>query len=208
MQDESLYPSNSNRERVPPTEARAQKIISGNAVERKKSVGKRIAETFTGDDASTVGSYMLFDILLPAAKDMIFDAFTGGLERALGVNSSRRPRSSSGGRQYNTSYEKFYDGSGKKKDTRPDISNRARASHDFREIVLDTRGEAEEILEGLADLIETYEFATVADLYGMAGFSHEHVDLKWGWRSVAKGSVVRLRGGGYLLDLPKTVPFE
>jgi hypothetical protein len=95
-------------------------------------------------------------------------------------------------------------GSGRQPSDSRDISRRARAGHEFDEIILESRAEAELVLEKLADLIEQYEVATVADLYELVGITASHTDLKWGWDDMRDAGVDRVRSGGYLLALPKT----
>ena len=51
---------------------RPQKIVLGKVVQRKKPLGKRLMETFFGAENS-VWSYILNDILIPAAKDTVAD---------------------------------------------------------------------------------------------------------------------------------------
>ena len=82
------------------------------------------------------------------------------------------------------------------------MSNRARANHDFDEIVLATRAEAEEVIDNLFALVDSYDTATVADLYGMVGQTGSYTDEKWGWSDLRGTSISRVKGG-YLLDLPR-----
>jgi hypothetical protein len=78
----------------------------------------------------------------------------------------------------------------------------ARRNHDFDEIVLATRAEANEVIDRLFDLISKYEQATVSDLYDLVGLEAKFTDEKWGWRDMRGVQAVRV-GGGYLLDLPR-----
>ena len=82
------------------------------------------------------------------------------------------------------------------------MSRQARARHDFDEIVLDSRVEAEAVIDRLFDLVSRYESATVADLYEIVGLSSTHIDHKWGWTDLRGAGVSRIRDG-YLLDLPE-----
>jgi hypothetical protein len=87
------------------------------------------------------------------------------------------------------------------------ISRQARSRHNFDEIVLDQRAEAEEVIDRLFDVVNRYESATVADLYELVGLSSTHTDNNWGWTDLTGAGVSRIRGG-YLLDLPEPEPFE
>lgn len=209
------YPGNSNKQKVAPEgtdvqkEPRAEKIITGEVKQRKKPLGRKIAETFTGDDMHSVGTYVLFDVILPAAKSMIADAGREGLERLL-FGDSRRSSSSSGGRSSYTSYNRMHNSAQDRPSglsaSRP-LSNKSRSTHNFDEIVLQSRGEAEQVLEGLLTVLDQYDVATVSDLYDLLGISGSFADDKWGWTDLRGSSVSRVRDG-YLLNLPRTTPID
>lgn len=200
----SGLPANSHKakEKKNPGPKDVKKVITGEVVERKKPLSKRIAETFTGEDTKSVGGYILFDVIIPAAKTMISDAVSQGIERLLfGDGYSSRRRSSQGYTPYNRVHGSVQTAG--RGDGRPSISQRGRAAHDFKEIVLSTRSEAEEVLDRLSDLIESYDVALVSDLYDLVGITGSFTDDKWGWTSLAGAHVSPVRGG-YLLNLPRT----
>lgn len=74
-------------------------------------------------------------------------------------------------------------------------------------MILVSRDEAQLVLDTLIDIIDTYEFASVADLYDLAGLPTTYVDNKWGWGSLQYAEVRQVREG-YLLDLPNVEPIE
>ena len=200
------YPGNSHKTRESKDatpEKVVEKVIQGEAIQRKKSVGTKIKEVFTGEDAKSVGAYILFDVIIPAAKAMLADAASQGAERIL-FGDSRRTRSSSGGRQGYTSYNKMY---GQPQQSKPEISNRGRATHNFGEVILASRGEAEDVLDRLTALIDSYAVATVSDLYDLVGITGNFTDDKWGWYDLRGSTVTRVREG-YLINLPQTQPVD
>lgn len=208
------YPGNSHKTRAPAEEQiepkKVEKIVTGEVSRRKKPLGKRFAETFVGGDASSVMEYVVFEVLVPAAKDTIADAFSQGIERMIfgeARSSSRRTGARPSGNGGFVNYSRMSQSNNAKPRNGLDEfrgpSRRARANHDFGEIILATRIEADTVLERLGDLIEQYDEASVADLYGMLGITPEHTDAKWGWGSVADAKIERVREG-YVLDLPKT----
>lgn len=199
------YASNSHKSKETAKEAtprpKMNKIIEGEAVERKKPLGRKIAETFTGDDVHSVGSYVLLDVVVPTIKTLISDVVSQGVERWMFGDS--RPRST-GARGSYTSYNRPSSvvGSTRREEARP-LSRRARANHDFAEVVLESRGEAEGVLESLQMLVDQYDIALVSDLYDLVGITGNFTDNKWGWTSLAGSGVRRVRDG-YLVDLPPT----
>lgn len=205
---ESEFPSNSRRPaRKPEEPKKIEKVVVSDVVRRKKPLGKRFAETFVGGDAKGVWGYIAFDVLIPAFKDTFTDAVSQGVERLVfgeARSSSRRTGHRPGGY---VNYQSRYAPGGGRRDERVTLSRRARANHDFDEIILATRVEAEEVIDRLFDVVSRYETATVADLYEMVGVTGNYTDDKWGWSDLRGASVQRVRNG-YLLDLPRPEPLD
>lgn len=204
------FPANSRKVKAPVSKReekpKIEKVIEGEVVRRKKPLGKRIAETFGATDMKSVGGFVLIDVLVPAAKDMVADAISQGIERMLFGevrSTSRRPHKQYSNNGY-VSYNR-YNSQSQQKQSIP--SRRARASHDFDEIILETRVEAEEVIDRLFDLISKYESATVADLYELVGVQGSYTDDKWGWVDIRGAGITRIRNG-YLLDLPRPEPLD
>lgn len=202
------FPSNSQRPVKPKSEGKevkkVEKVIEGEVVRRKKPLSKRFAETFMGGSAKGVWEYVLMDVLIPAAKDTITDAVSQGVERMIfGDSRSPSSRARRSGSSYGyTSYNKMSSTYSSRRDNRREPSHRARSSHDFDEIILSTRVEAEEVIDRLFDLVSKYETASVADLYDLVGVNGSYTDEKWGWTDLRGAGVSRTRSG-YLLDLPR-----
>jgi hypothetical protein len=201
------YPANSQKSKQTRThskEKHIEKITSGEVIQRKPS---RLKDAFSGDDTNSVISYILFDVVIPAAKSMLADATSEFIERML-FGEGRR---NSGGRKGYTSYNKVYNGprnsNNPNKTGRPEMSRRARASHDFNEVILSSRGEAEHVLDSLIALIEDYGVATVSDLYDLVGITGNFTDDKWGWYELRGSNITRVREG-FLINLPQTQPIE
>ena len=209
----SEFPSNSkisksNPEKTP-DEKKLEKVISGNVKRQKRGIGKRIAETLLEDTTQSVGDYIFHDVLVPAAKSMICDIVGwGGFAEMLLFGSVRHDNriTRQGGRSF-TSYGSYFNSSLRDKDRDPrdrTLSRTSRSRHEFDDLVLDTRGEAEDVLERLVDQTVDYGRATVADLYDLVGVTSEFTDNKYGWTDLRDASVNRVHGG-YLINLPKAV---
>lgn len=192
---------------------RVEKVIEGEASLRKKPLGKRMRETFiSGDDARGVGTYVIFEVLIPAAKDAVSDAVSQGVERmlfgeAISQRAGRRGSITSRARERSVvNYGSFSKGAQNPREaSRQRMSQQARAQHDFEEILIDTRFEADSVLEKMYEMLSKYDAVTVSDLYSLVGITSEFTDEKYGWRSLSGSRVVRV-SGGYLLDLPRPEP--
>lgn len=190
-----------------PAKPKNEKIVTGEVTRRKKPLGRRFRETFIGgDDVQGVMQYITLEVLAPAAKDMVADALTQTVERMIfGETRSVSRRSAVRGSSSYVSYNKVGSGtrSVTREDPRPSLSRQARRTHDFDEIVLETRVEAAEVIDKLFIIVDQYGQASVNDLYELVGITGEYTDEKWGWTNLRGANVMRLRDG-YLLDLPPT----
>ncbi len=205
------FPSNSHKSKEPeaPREPKVQKVVEGTVERRKTPLGRRLAETFMGGDAKSVSRYVVLDVLLPAAKDMVADAVSQGIERMLfgevrsvGRRTGTRPSGSNG----YVSYNRFSGPSGRREEPRQ-MTDRARARFEFDDIILPTRVEAEEVINQLFLLIQKYDAVTVADLYDSVGITPKYTDEKWGWTDLRGLGATRVRNG-YLLDLTRPEPLD
>jgi hypothetical protein len=200
------YPGNSHKEREAnkpeePTRPRVEKVVSGKTSERKKPLGTRIAENFGGEDLQSVGNHVVMNVLLPAAKDMMFEAIKEGFARAI-FGDSARGRSSSDSRSGRGSAFTNYSSYSKTKSESRSSSSSNDRTPDFADISFETRGDAEAVIEQLILIIEEYGFATVADLYECADITPPFTAAKYGWSNLKEARAERDKGG-YFLNLPK-----
>ena len=72
---------------------------------------------------------------------------------------------------------------------------------------METRGEAEEVLIKMDELIATYKVVRVADFYDLVGISSSYTDNNYGWTDIKSATVVHVREG-YMIKLPKALPLD
>lgn len=183
-----------------------EKVISGEVVTKKPSLGTRFKETFFSDDIGGVGRYLVLEVLLPAARNLVVDSVNKGIERAIyGDTMSHRRRA-------DPMYRYSYNRSPLDKEPRrgylpdqppprPTHASRGVRKQAVGDIIIASRDEAEIVLERLGDLIDQFDFASIADLYELLGLPHTYIDNKWGWDDI-KDSDVRQVREGYLIMLP------
>lgn len=204
----SKYAGNSNRDKQEPSEPEkiVEQVTQGSAVVRKKPLGRRIAENFTGADAQSVGQYVLFEVVLPRFKDLIFDVGESALRRTLFGDSAKGYTSRSTGTTPRGGYTPYGSISTsavpKAQGPKPTA---APSSDEFGEIVVETRGEAEAVMDKIGNLIETYSMASVSDLKAAVGLTGNFTDEKFGWIGMGGTSIRRVGGSqpGYLLVFPR-----
>lgn len=191
-----------NSHKAKKTEERTKKVdkvVTGKVKTKKKSEMSKFKDVFISEDISNVKSYVFLDVLIPAIKKALSDIIVNGTDMMLYGDIRDRKRSGSGNyRNYSTSGTRDSRG-----------SERRRVGYDFDDIILDSRGEAEEVLSRMDELMDTYGVVSVADLYDLVGVSCNYTDNKYGWTgSLRTAEAVRVRDGGYMLKLPRAVLIE
>ena len=199
------YKSNSHKskeeQKSPPTERqKLDKIVNGTVKVKKKSELTKFAEIFLPEDISNIKNYILMDVLVPAIKNTIEDIITNGTRMLLRGEIGVRKGSSTAS---SISYNRYYD----QKRYGESNSVQTRTGYSYNEIILETRGEAEEILTRMDELIDTYGLVRVADLYDLVGVSGNYTDNKYGWTNICNAKIVRVRDG-YMIELPKALPIN
>lgn len=199
------YKSNSYKskeeQKSPPIERqKLDKIVNGTVKVKKKSELTKFAEIFLPEDISNIKNYILMDVLVPAIKNTIEDIITNGTRMLLRGEIGVRKGSSTAS---SISYNRYYD----QKRYGESNSVQTRTGYSYNEIILETRGEAEEILTRMDELIDTYGLVRVADLYDLVGVSGNYTDNKYGWTNIRNAKIVRVRDG-YMIELPKALPIN
>lgn len=181
-------------------EKRVEKpVVTGKVVAKKKSAFSKIADEFISEDAKNVKSYVFGEVLIPAIKKAISDIVRDGIDIILYGGARGDGKRSTADR---VSYRNYYD-SGRSRETRPV----ATARYATDDIVLATRGEAQEVLDRMDELMDTYGLVRVADLYDLVGITGDYTDNKYGWTNIRNADIVRVRDG-YVIKMPRAVPID
>lgn len=198
----SEYKSNSHRSKEqeavhdPIPERRAEKVVTGGVKQRKKSGLTKAANTFLPGDVDSVKSYILMDVLVPSIKRAISDIVCNGINMLLGEPNRNGKGNTVGAK---VSYRQYY----QDRDDRRDYARpRAQAQYSYDDIIFDNRGDAEEVLYRMEELLERFDVVSVADLFDMAGISCNYTDNKYGWTDLRSAHVERVRDG-YVINLPR-----
>lgn len=212
-------PSNSHRAKTEPqaeptNEKNVQQIVTGPVIVRKPSGFKRLRQQFIKGDATNVGEHVLWNVLMPAAKDMVADMGitfwemmiygerrSGGFGHTFMGRTTAAPSSQPVQSRFN--YNGVTSGSGSRLVNGPGQQIVPTNVERFvpNEVILSSRAEAEAVLFKMNELIERYTAVTVADLYRMIGRTINYTDDKWGWRNLEHADLKR-GGQGVLLVLP------
>ena len=182
-------------------EKKVEKVIAGTVKSKKKSEIRKFTDVFISEDINNVKSYILLDVLIPAIKKAISDIVTNGIDMILYGETGKTKSNSIASK---ISYRSYYDGRNGRRDY---SAIRTKISYNYDDIIFDNRGEAEDVLSRMDELISTYGLVSVADLYDLVGVTGNYTDNKYGWTNIRNASVIRVRDG-YMLKLPKALPLD
>lgn len=183
---------------------KVEKVVTGVVRTKKKNKFEGIMSNFISEDAKSVKSYVFGEVLIPAIKKAISDIVTDGIDIILygesrGRNNKNRP----------SNYVSYSNYSNDRRD-RSRMNERhgiMAGSYSYDDIILSSRGEAEDVLARMDELIETYGLVRVADLYDLVGITGNYTDNKYGWMNIRNAEIARVRDG-YMIKMPRAVPID
>lgn len=205
-------PAREKSEAAPPKKE-VVRVTRSKATLRKKPLHKKFFDAFRPEDNVGFVEYTLLEVLVPGIKDALADAVHGTIDNALGTSSRGRRRSSrdrGGYTSYNRMSESRRGRGDRDRDRDDDRRGRrreTRVADDVREVILDSRVEAEEVVDSMIELASKYDCATMRDLLSLIGEPHNPTHEDWGWFDL-RGTRIHRVGGGYLIDLPRPEPLD
>ena len=178
--------------------------VSGKPVSHNKSLFKKFSETFAINNMKDARDYIITDVVIPGFFDLLYDGATRGLARLIyGEKGAARARKSTGGINYSSGIRRLSDGETFKRDRRNEDNVVSVA--DYNEIELETKAQAEQLLDDMCEYLDTHDLVSVADMYQMAKYKGgDYTDNYWGWSSLAGAHITR-SDGGWTLVLPRAV---
>lgn len=208
--DYNNLPSNSNKQktRTAKQKPRMEKVISGSATARKKTLGQQIKSLFALENKKDIEEYIFTNIFIPAAKKMLDESFSGVINflgdagRTLIWGLDAKPRRGSGSNA-RVSYSSYYDRDSGKNTRTPPVAQ-IRRGYQIDDIVLPTKMDADNVLESMEVSIEEFGWVTVLDLYDVCGREDliRETDNDFGWTDISGARAIRDRDG-WILDLPR-----
>lgn len=195
-----IYQSNSHKSKELANEQpveekkKVEKVVVGQVKVKKKGGLGKVFRNIVSEDAKDVKTYLISDIVIPTIKKTITDT----VDMIL-YGGSRKNRSATS----RVSYRSFYD-EPRSRDVREPVTT---VGYNYDDIIIPTRGEAEEVLSGMNDILDRYQIVSVADLYDLVGLTGNYTDNKYGWTNLRDVDVQRVRDG-YMLKLPRALPIK
>lgn len=199
---EIQYPSNSHKSKQEQKQGgerkKMEKVTTG-VVKTKNNELRRFKDVFIAEDAKTVKDHLWMDVLVPNVKKIIVDLIQDGISLLVYGTTSTRKNNTPAGR---VSYGSLYKAQSERKP-----QEGLRTSYSYADVTLESRADAEDVLDRLKEAINEYGSVSVADLYDLIGVTGEFTDNKYGWVNLANADIQRVRDG-YLLKLPKALPLN
>lgn len=187
--------------------ASPEKKVIAKAKVQKKSAIKEALRTFFAQDLPEIAEHLVIDVAIPAAKNAITDMVTQGIQQLLygEVDSRRQPTSSytSYSRSSRTNRGTGYYESHRTERREP----RQPKPTNIEDLVFDTRGEAVDVIEFIAESIEQYGQVSVADLMSSVGIQPRYTDERWGWTTTDAFEIRQIREG-WLVSADRPEPIK
>jgi len=181
-------------------------VVSGKVNIKKKSEGKKFLEAMFQGDLVTIKDSIVDNVFVPAIKELIWNTIERAVKGLMygDFSSSRNSeRNSIPARQVD--FTRFSD-----RRRRDDYYDRGHDDiYDYGEIFLQERRDAEALLDRINELLDKYQWVSVAQLYELAGLRGRYTDHNYGWRERDRNDIyITTTRGGYLVKMPRPRPFD
>lgn len=187
--------------------ASPEKKVIAKAKVQKKSAIKEALRTFFAQDLPEIAEHLVIDVAIPAAKNAITDMVTQGIQQLLYGEVDPRRRPSSGYTSYSRSSHSdrsrgYYESrrTERREPRQPKPTN-------VEDLVFDTRGDAVDVIEFIAETIEQYGQVSVADLMSSVGIQPRYTDERWGW-TITDAFEIRQIREGWLISADRPEPLK
>lgn len=190
-------PPNSNKFKED-QKKKLEPVVKGPVKIQKKSGAKRFAESIFSGDRTNIKDDIVYDLVVPSIRDLIFDALYRMLEGLFYSRGERRSRNKPRGNYVS------YDSYSKDRDREP-RGRRSVSSWNVDEMVYPTYEEAHAVLDIMTELVGQYHMVSIAEMKDASNVTPDnYTDEYYGWTDLSDAYISKVRDG-YLLHLPKVV---
>lgn len=180
-------------------------LVKGEVRVKKKSTGRKIIESAMAEDLNSIKKHVVEEVIDPSIREIIFNVIKDGLELGL---FGKQGRKRGGGSSGHSSYGSYYRIGGQSSNRSSSGKSSRRTAYALEEIEFDFKDDAEHVLDELCDEIAAYGDVTGEVLCSLLGRDANYTDRKYGWTDLSTARIVRIRGGSYILILPKAEVIE
>ncbi len=181
--------------------------LKGGIKRRRSNIFREVGNDLR-EDAPSIGEHLIYDILLPALRDLISDIGHGALDSVMGTETRRYSGRSYGRNGSYISYDRYYDDRDRRRRDRDEDRERERnrrRNRDLSSFVFEYREDAEDALDRMCDYIERFNEVPVSYFYDICGESvpGDFTSEDWGWTNLRDARVCRDGRRGYYIDFPR-----
>ena len=182
------------------SEKEIKKVVTGGVTRKKKGMLSKFVSTFIQEDIEDVKSFIFRDIIIPTGKQLLLDMVNGVLYPGGGG-----PRKSSSATRV-----RYTDYNGYSRDRDKDRYDRREPKklYEYDQLEFDYREDAEAVIMGMDDILRSYPFVKVSDMYELAEVSCDYTAHNYGWTDISSARTERTRYGKYVIRLPRPMPIE
>jgi len=168
---------------------------------KKPGFLQKLTSKMISRDTDGIGDYILWEVLVPAAKTTMQEGLITAIEMLFhgGKSTGRRSRGS------HISYGSMYRSSRSRRELNERDGHYAPGYRSRTDDIFFEYGEdADSVLDEMINLLEKYEQITIADYYDLAGISNmiEPTDHGYGWEDLSGTRIIVTRNG-YKINLPR-----
>lgn len=187
--------------------ASPEKKVIAKAKVQKKSAIKEALRTFFVQDLPEIAEHLVVNVAIPAAKNAITDMVTQGIQQLLYGEVDPRRRPTSGYTSYSSSSRNNRGNSYYRSQESNRRDQRQPKPSNVEDLVFDTRGDAVDVIEYVAESIEEYGQVSVADLMSSVGIQPRYTDERWGWTTTDAFEIRQIREG-WLVSADRPEPLK
>lgn len=161
-------------------------------------------QSFFAKDFSEIGKSLWNDRIIPGVKKFVYDVFTNGLHMSLFGNGVSTTTQSPYQQVSYHAYDQIYKPAqqyGAPKPPQP----QQQSVLGYDRFVFDNRGDAEQVLLQMQDIIEEYGIVRVSDFYDIIQKTPPVTAHDWGWKSVVNAKVT-VCSEGFCIQFPPVKP--
>lgn len=207
--DQTGLPSNSlmNQKEVEPNidDLKVVPVVTGEVVEKKKSLGKRFVETFISEDITDIPRYLKTEVFVPLVKKVFLDS--------LNILLNGRSQNYVGGSEIRRYDRLSTMGSGMKGTyiLGPSTSRSTEASkRTFNDLYYKNGADGKLVKENIEAIFNQYRIVRVADLLEASNLSNaiDFTDYNYGWTDIRAMQLIYDGKGGSTLKMPPPHPLD
>lgn len=166
---------------------------------KQKTFSQKLKEAIFGEDVKNVPEHVFFNIIVPNVVKMFGDSVQGALSMTFRSLGRSRDRRDDDGPYRNYDYSRRYRDESRRVSTA--------ANPDFSSFVFSSSEGVLDKIEVFNDILDEYDYLTVADVKTEIGDSPRPVDRKWGWKST-RDFEAEPDGEGWILVTPRAKHLE